>query len=87
MSARDELDRWQAEAQTNAVLGRTATQENARQMLAAVKALRDVLDEHRPIDDGPPPECRVCADALWEPTPWPCPTVQAIEAAIGGEGR
>ena len=48
-----------------------------------VAALRAVLDLHKPRNGND--DCGHCvnpADAHWG-IPWPCPTVRAIEAALG----
>lgn len=52
---------------------------------AAVAALRAVSELHAPFQAGRP-FCGVCAEAddTAHPLPWPCPTIQAIQAAIGG---
>lgn len=48
-----------------------------------VAALRAVLDLHSEIwHDGP--RCNECSEPeLDEPAEWPCPTVRAVEAALG----
>ena len=53
------------------------------ELLAATAALRAVLDLHRPRNGHD--DCGHCvdpADAHWG-IPWPCPTVRAIESAMG----
>ena len=53
------------------------------ELLAATAALRTVLDLHKPRNGHD--DCGHCvdpADAHWG-IPWPCPTVRAIESAMG----
>lgn len=46
-------------------------------------ALRAVLDLHKP--EGPFVECATCRMDTGQPEDWPCPTVQAITTALGGD--
>jgi hypothetical protein len=50
-------------------------------LLAAVEA---VLELHRPLDRGTGTQCQGCATHVTY-TPWPCPTYQAITAALTGK--
>ena len=100
MSAADRLDQIEARARaaTQALTtGTTGTPPNidglstadalgilgdaATDVPALVAAVRAVLDRHR--RDG----SEVAGWCLHDGRPWPCPTVQAVTEALGGEPR
>ena len=50
----------------------------------AVKALRAVVELHKPYDDGNKLICQECANLIdpWDENCYPCPTIQAIEKEL-----
>lgn len=48
------------------------------------KALRAVVELHKPYDDGNKLICQACARLIdpWDENCYPCPTIQAIEAEL-----
>ena len=79
MSISDRLD------QIEAVAAYLDDDDMEAEVLAATAALCAVLDLHKPRNGHD--DCGHCvdpADAHWG-IPWPCPTVLAVEAAIGEE--
>lgn len=70
-----------------------AARSSVPKLIAAVEA---VMAEHRPVDVEPSETvCHGCStlrgtgeNARYFPyEEWPCPTIRAIEAALGGEGE
>lgn len=53
-------------------------------LLAAVQAVRARHVKAYPLN-GPDAACFHCADTYGKWVPWPCPTIQALEDALGGE--
>lgn len=56
------------------------------EVLAATAALRSVIDLHKPekfmdFEDT----CSGCDIGTLDPPTWPCPTVRAVQAALGEE--
>jgi len=69
---------------------RGATQRRhrlAEGMQAMIAALEAVIGKHRRQDDDDEPYCGTCFQSPYGYAPWPCPTIRAIEAALGGEGE
>lgn len=64
--------------------GRTVFNSDVLRMIAALEA---VIGKHRRQDDDDEPYCGTCFQSPYGYAPWPCPTIRAIEAALGGEGE
>ena len=61
-----------------------AESEIGNKAIGILKALRAVVELHKPYDSILGETCCVICDEDWDiPAPYPCPTIQAIEKELG----
>ncbi|UOQ57220.1 hypothetical protein MUN78_16445 [Leucobacter allii] len=78
--------RWMISSSKRTIFAMDQLVDTVPRMIAALEAVVRMHFPYRGPGDRDTCGSEICSNLSWGPEPWPCPTVRAVEAALGGGG-